>query len=165
MNLKCKINLMFRKNKVIKINVFMPDRRYKTYVRELNNSTITLDNCEYVVRHDLIYFENGVATLNYLYDNPEAFNMNTGNIEGTLSASQINTILDNKIFDNLIREMKNKDQKVINTILLVGGVLLLAILGGLYFVYDQVLMLDEYIRSNQPLWDSLRDLLLNGGIN
>lgn len=167
MTFKENFDLIFRKSKVLKIFIYMPDRRIKTFVRELdgieNGEHLNIMEGVYIVLHDYIYFSNGVACLYFKYDNPAPMDMSHNRFVSDKTASKIYTVLNNKVFNNLVAEAKGKDPNMI--FIMIGIGLILVMLGGFYYLNEQITVLQELNTSYKEIIESLRDSIMNGDVN
>ena len=108
MTVKENFDLIFRKSKVLKVHIYMSDRRVKTFIREIdgieNGDHLDIMNGAYIVLHDFVYFENGVANLYYKYDNPAPMDMSHNRFVSDKTSNKIMTVLNNKVFNNIVSE-------------------------------------------------------------
>lgn len=161
MNLVDSLNLIFNKNKVVRVNIYESDRRFKTYIRRVHGNMITIDEKDYVVVPELCFYQKGVPTLSYMFNNPEPFNMMSGNIEGLISPEEINSTINNTVYKNMVSDLLKGEKKVINAILVASGIVILVVIGTAYMIYDSVLKLSVIIAENQDAIEAL----IRGAIN
>lgn len=165
MNIKDYARLLFNKKKMVKVNIYRDDRRFSTHIREPKGATVDVDGKTYMVKNELVFLSGSLPTLNYYHDNPEPFNMTTGNIEGFVTPDEINATINNTVYKNMISDMLKGEQKLINTILISTGIILLVLAGGLYLVYSKQMEILTWIEENKDLFASIRRSLLEGGFN
>lgn len=167
MKFKENLDLIFRKNKVIKVYVFMPDRRTRVFVREIdgleNGDFLDILDGAYIVLHDYVYFENGLAKLYYKYENPSPLDMSHNRVEIGRTAKEIMTTLNTKVFHNIVAESKDKTPNSI--LIMISIALLLVMIGGFYYMNEQIVLLQESNDAYKQILESLRDSILNSEVN
>lgn len=157
------INLFFNKKKLVKVNIYTEDRRVHTTVRKIESGMFTVDGKTYMIDNKMIILDGIIPTLFYMEDSIDPFDMMNGNTIPAFTADQVNKVLNNKVFSNMITSLKKKDDLITKLLIMMGGLALLLV-GGLYFIYDQMNIINELLEGREALMEALRQALLQGDI-
>lgn len=174
MNLTDRFNLLFNKNECIKVIVTDINKRVQTHIiRIKNDKSFTIGNRTFMVNFKSVFYTKGLPTYFYYIDNPVAisdkeFKTSLKPLSPEyaskiidISSSDLNVAMEETISEKIIRYSEGGDKKIINTIFLMGGMNILATLGGSYFVYMTVEKVLEFIAANENLIKAISDYLAN----
>ena len=174
MNLTARLNLLFNKNECIKVIVTDTNKRVKTYIiRIKDEKSFNIGERTFMINYKSVFYSKGLPTYFYYIDNPltvskDELKKSLKNIDMKyasqlidVSSTDLHTAMEETISRKIIRYAEDGDKKIINTIFMMGGMNILATLGGSYFVYMTVEKVLDFITLNEPLINAIRDFLIN----
>lgn len=175
MTIKERYNLFFYKSKCIKVIIVDVNKRLNTYiVRVDDRGYFSIGERTYAITYEAVYISNGIPAYVYYFDNPSAVNQEeliyqnfpidvrkTKNKPKVSSADFYNAI-EESLLSKIIRYAEDGDQKIINTIMIAGGINLLAVLGGFYFLYTLLDKLSIYSVEILEILNMIKDALISG---
>jgi len=170
-----KYNLLFNKSKCIKAIVVDTNKRVKIYIIRVDDSPyFKINERTYVINFNSVFLSKGLPTYFYYIDNPnsiskrelskhrEPLSPEEASRKIEVSSSELYTAIEETISAKIIRYAEDGDKRIINTILLMGGSNLLAIAGGMYFLYTQLEKIILFIAENEGLIEAIKDMLISG---
>ena len=174
MNLTARFNLLFNKNECIKVIITDINKRVKTHIiRIKNDKSFNINKRTFVINYDAVFYSKGIPTYFYYIDNPvaiksdelkkslEPLDTNIASKLIPISSSDLHTAMEETISEKIIRYSEGGDKKIINTILLMGGINILATLGGSYFLFMNIEKILNFLIENEPMIKAIRDFLVN----
>ena len=174
MNLTDRFNLLFNKNECIKVIVTDINKRVKTHIiRIKNDKSFTIGKRTFMIDFKTVFYTKGLPTYFYYINNPIAISTNEfktalkplspeyASKVIDISSSDLNVAMEETISEKIIRYSEGGDKKIINTIFMMGGMNILATLGGSYFVYMTVEKVLDFIALNEHLIKAISDYLAN----
>ena len=173
MNITDRFNLLFNKNECIKVIITDVNKRVKTkIIRIKGDKMFNVGKRTYVIDLDKVFFTNGLPTYFYYIENPDSISKQAikkslqpaNTYEASIidiTSSDLNTAVEETITKKIIRYAEDGDKKIINTIFMMGGINILATLGGSYFVFMTVEKVLNFLLENELLIEAIKDFLIN----
>ena len=170
-----RLNLFFYKSKCIKVIIVDVNKRLNTYiVKKDDNDYFSIGSRTYAVSFNAVYISNGIPAYIYYYDNPSAITQeelafenlpldmkNTKKKPKVTSADFYNAI-EESLLSKIIRYAEDGDKKIINSVYIMGGINLLAIVGGLYYLYTMIDSISIIVLESFDLLQAIKDAIING---
>ena len=176
MTIKERFNLFFYKNSCIQVIIIDVNKRLNSYlVKTDNNDFFSIGTRTYAVCYNAVYINSkGIPAYIYYYDNPSAITredleyeilpIDLKNIrkKPKVSSSEFFDAIDESILSKIIRYQFDGDKKIINTIMISAGVVILVNLAGMYFLYTLLDNIILFITENEDLLEVIKDALRSG---
>ena len=168
-------NLVINKGKCVKVVIVDTNKRVKNYIIRVDDRMIfSIGNRSYVLDYDSVYLTSGMPTYFYYIDNPTSISKNELKKKNTpldmkeasmkipITSKELNTAIEETISDKIIRYAEGGDKKIINTILLMGGMNLLVVAGIGYFLYTMLEKIWNFVFEKGDILQSILDMLSSG---
>ena len=139
------LNKHFFKSKAVKVNIYFPDHRVKTYYVIPKDENIIIKDKEFKINKDNIYYdEKRFPTYHFRFNDAVAVNILNTNDKPILDPVELYTQSESSLARQFIRGMGGGlDMNMI--ILIVLGVMVILMGFGLYTIYNEVKDLNEVI--------------------
>ena len=168
-------NYLFNKSKCIKVIIVDTNKRVKTYIIRVDDRPyFKVSERTYVINFNSVFMSGGIPTYFYYIDNPNSISKRElskhqqplspeeASRKIDVSSSELYTAIEETISAKIIRYAEDGDKRIINTIFLMGGINLLAVAGGMYFLYTQLEKIILFIAENEGIIQAIKDMLING---
>ena len=179
MTIKERFNLFFYKNSCIQVIIIDVNKRLNIYlIKKDNNDYFNIGYRTYVISYNAVYITSkGLPAYIYYYDNPSAITSEELAFEALpldvksirkkprVSSSEFYDAIEETILSKIIRYQFDGDKKILNTIMISAGIVLIVNIIGMYFLYtllDKILL---FIAENEDLLEIIKDYLVRGAGN
>ena len=162
----------FKKNEILRVQVIDELSRMKTFYIKTSikdGKALSIDGRTYILDKDSVFMNEGIPTVLFSYKNFNPKNIEAGSEElrplliheedSNITPSELNTMLDNKIVEDMFRA--NKDQKkedlMFFSIMGIGAVVLF----NTYLVFNMSGVLDSFVIEFDYVMNEVQNILGN----
>ena len=174
MKISERINLLINKNQCIKVIITDENKRVKTHIIKIDdNKMFSIKKRTYIIDIKSVFYSGSLPTYFYYISNPNSVAISElkkhliplspeeASRKIDISSSDLNTAINETISEKIIRYSEGGDQKIINTIYIMGGLGILATLGSTYFLYTSIEKINIFIEEYGHLLPVIRDAVIN----
>lgn len=168
-------NLIFYKNQCIKVIIVDTNKRVNTHIIKLDDSNLfSVGQRTYLIDYVAVYLSKGIPTYFYYIDNPSPvtkeelmdhtrpLDIKEASMKIEVSSAELYNAIEETVLAKIIRYAEDGDKKIINTIFAMGGINLLVLIGGLYFLYMQLEKVIIFIAENEDIIKAIKEILITG---
>ena len=165
MTFKEKMNMFFNKKKMIKALIVDHANKVRTYYIKIDTDDhFNVGERRYDIDNESVVYSKGIPTYFYAVENPKPINPHEELWTSTpLTSDDYFIAINTSVTKDILKYSGKKNENANMTLVIGFTVLFLAIAGGLYYIYNELLPIIEYIETNKDLMEAIRESILNGG--
>ena len=143
MNFSDKMRLAFNKSKCFKVYLYHKDRRVTSHIVIPKNSQFKLLDNGYIVNPERVFFEKNTPCSIYSASIAEPINPLSIDERSKLSSRDFYNAIEATVVQDIIRSSGGKlDTTTLMAIILVGVVIVVALVFGIYYLSDIIKAID-----------------------
>lgn len=163
-----KINFKLNPSKYVFIKIFDKDKRVKTHLislKDVIDNTFRIGEKTLIFDYKNMYYVGSTPILHYHFNNIEPVDFSKIEHYVLHNPEAVDIAINSRVERSILEASADEQKKLLNIIYINMALTVLVAGGIVFYLGSMIQQVIDFNNVNKSLFESLRDLILNGGFN